>query len=78
MMEFYILLEAASFVLIYAIQNQCSQPVSHKQCILLLPISCSQVQTRLQTFVSSLQQKTSEIEILAVSIWQKPELIPNS
>uniref|UniRef100_A0A8C5X3B0 eIF-2-alpha kinase GCN2 n=1 Tax=Malurus cyaneus samueli TaxID=2593467 RepID=A0A8C5X3B0_9PASS len=35
-----------------------------------------QVQTRLQTFISSLQQKTSEIEILAVSIWQKPELIP--
>uniref|UniRef100_A0A672V586 eIF-2-alpha kinase GCN2 n=1 Tax=Strigops habroptila TaxID=2489341 RepID=A0A672V586_STRHB len=34
-----------------------------------------QVQTRLQTFISSLQQKTSEIEILAVSIWQKPELI---
>uniref|UniRef100_A0A8C0AW68 eIF-2-alpha kinase GCN2 n=1 Tax=Buteo japonicus TaxID=224669 RepID=A0A8C0AW68_9AVES len=36
-----------------------------------------QVQTRLQTFISSLQQKTSEIEILAVSIWQKPELISN-
>ena len=30
-----------------------------------------QVQTRLQTFVSGLQQKTSEIEILAVSIWAK-------
>uniref|UniRef100_A0A8C7EAW7 non-specific serine/threonine protein kinase n=1 Tax=Nothoprocta perdicaria TaxID=30464 RepID=A0A8C7EAW7_NOTPE len=30
-----------------------------------------QVQTRLQTFISSLQQKTSEIEILAVSILYK-------
>lgn len=77
MMYFYILLEAAYFVLTYAIWNQCSQPVSHKLYILLLPIFCSQVQTRLQTFISSLQQKTSEIEILAVSIWQKPELILN-
>uniref|UniRef100_A0A8V0ZSX6 non-specific serine/threonine protein kinase n=1 Tax=Gallus gallus TaxID=9031 RepID=A0A8V0ZSX6_CHICK len=33
-----------------------------------------QVQTRLQTFVSGLQQKTSEIEILAV-IWNKLQLM---
>lgn len=62
---------------LFCSHNRCSQPLSHKQCILLLPIFFSQVQTRLQTFITSLQQKTSEIEILAVSIWQKPELIQN-
>lgn len=56
---------------IYETENKCFQPGSQKRCILFLPIFCWQVQTRLQTFISSLQQKTSEIEILAVSILAK-------
>lgn len=54
-------------LLLPAVKQACST-LQHRACVLLLSFFCYQVQTRLQTFISGLQQRTSEIEVLAVSI----------